>query len=85
MYLLQKVALKVNKVVGLDDVGAALTAEHPCKQRLHGWWALPCGDHGVGYLEQQMNTILESKSICFKLLHIAENIGLPSAIWCNFQ
>lgn len=49
-YLLQKVALEVDEVVGLDDVGAALAAEHSGEQRLHGRRTLPRAHHGVGYL-----------------------------------
>lgn len=58
-YLLQEVALEVDEVVGLDDVGAALAAEHSGEQRLHGRRALPRAHHGVGYLQsfppQQIN------------------------------
>lgn len=50
-YLLQEVALEVNEVVGLDDVGAALAAKHTCKEGLHGWRALPCIHHGISYLQ----------------------------------
>lgn len=50
LYLLQEVALEIDEVVGLDNVGAALTAEHSCEQRLHGWGALPGAHHGVGDL-----------------------------------
>ena len=51
-YLLQEVALKVHEVVGLDDVGAALTAEHPGEQRLHGWGTRPRAHHGIGDLQE---------------------------------
>jgi len=50
-YLLQEVRLKADEVVGLDDVGAALTAEHSGKQGLHSWGALPRAHHGIGYLQ----------------------------------
>lgn len=50
-YLLQEVALEVDEVVRLDDVGAALAAEHPSKQGFHGWGALPGADHCIGYLQ----------------------------------
>ena len=51
-YLLQEVALKVHEVVGLDDVGAALAAEHPGEQRLHGWGTRPRAHHGIGDLQE---------------------------------
>lgn len=50
-YLLQEVALEVNEVVGLDNVGAALAAEHAREEGLHGWRALPGAHHGVGNLK----------------------------------
>lgn len=50
-YLLQEVALEVDEVIGLDNIGAALAAEHPSKQGFHGWGALPGADHGIGYLQ----------------------------------
>lgn len=58
-YLLEEVTLEVDEVVGLDNVGAAFTAEHSGKQRFHGWRALPSAHHGIGYLEvlEKMNTI----------------------------
>lgn len=52
-YLLQEVALEADEVVGLDDVGAALTAEHSGEERFHGRWALPSAHHGVGNLQSQ--------------------------------
>lgn len=51
MYLLQEVTLEVDEVVGLDNVGAALTAEHSGEQGLHSWRALPRAHHGIGYLK----------------------------------
>lgn len=50
LHLLEEVALEVDEVVGLDDVWAALAAEHSGEQGLHSWWPLPCAHHGVGYL-----------------------------------
>lgn len=50
-YLLQEVALEVNEVVGLDNVGAALAAKHACEEGLHGWRTLPCAHHGAGNLQ----------------------------------
>ena len=44
-HLLQEVALEADEVVGLHDVGAALAAEHPGEQGLHGRRALPCAHH----------------------------------------
>lgn len=58
-HLLQEVALEVDEVVALHDVGAALAAEHPRKQGLHGRWALPGAHHGVGYLQGQRANILD--------------------------
>lgn len=55
-YLLQEVTLEAEEVVGLDNVGAALTAEHSRKQGLHGWWTLPRANHGIGYLQGSMHT-----------------------------
>lgn len=52
-HLLQKVALEVDEVVALHDVGAALAAEHPREQGLHGRRTLPGAHHGVGYLQGQ--------------------------------
>lgn len=50
-YLLKEVALEVNEVVGLDDVGTALAAEHTREEGLHSWRALPCAHHGVSNLQ----------------------------------
>lgn len=50
-YLLQEVTLEADEVVGLDDVGTALTAEHSGEQGLHSWRALPRAHHGIGYLQ----------------------------------
>lgn len=50
-YLLKKVALEVNEVVGFDNVGTALAAKHACEEGLHGWRALPRAYHGVGNLQ----------------------------------
>ena len=58
MYLLQEVTLEVDEVVGLDDVGAALTAEHAGKQGLHGWRTLPRAHHGIGYLQEKKAVLL---------------------------
>ena len=52
--LLQEVALEADEVVGLHDVGAALAAEHPGEERLHGGRALPRAHHGVGDLRSTM-------------------------------
>lgn len=49
-HLLQEITLEVDEVVGLDNIRAALAAEHSCKQGLHCWRALPCAHHGISYL-----------------------------------
>lgn len=77
MNLLQEVTLEVDEVVGLDDVGAALTAEHSGEQGLHSWRALPRAHHGIGYLrglhahtrrEECSHTLLNYfSSLLFKL------------------
>lgn len=54
-YLLEEITLETDEVVGLDDVGAALAAEHPREQGLHGGRALPCAHHGVCNLGEKGN------------------------------
>lgn len=63
--LLQEVALEVDEAVGLDDVWAALAAEHACEKGFHGRWSRPCAHHGIGNLQQRNSLRLRLRCRCF--------------------
>lgn len=54
---MQKVGLEVEEVVGLDNVWAALAAEHAGEKGFHGRWSGPCAHHGVGNLQHRNKKI----------------------------